>query len=558
MPWANWAGHPPGGKVNDMSAQHVRRAGARRRRALGLAVVGTAAGMLGITGSAVAGSSSISGEKVTLCHATGSSTNPYTVNTVDESSVQNPVSGELEGHGKHEDDVIPPFTQPKKSPPNGPGQFWTYNGNNWPAGEDLLANGCFPLGIKKTGDATVLPGGTIDYSVVVTNVGLKPVDYADVHVWDPSTDLMPPADTSDIPAGGKRTWTGTRTLTMEQGLDMCGGSVNNTAYVALQKLNGDKVSNARANARAAKKRTRVARKRSNSAPEMRSSTWMTDVVCPLDISITKSSEQASVEPGGTVTWAVPVTNTGPLAIPTATIAITDPTATLTPPADLPESLAPGATLEWTASSVVTADPALCGTSVANTASVDLDFSGGEYPKYTFTPGKDDTAVATPVPVSGGICTPVTPETPVTPAGTPAVSPASVPVALRPAGPALEVTKTGTKTTRRGGFASYTVKVTNNGASTATGVVLRDTPPATMLWRAVPSGATVSGRVAQWNIGDLAPGQTVTKAVRFKMRLSATGRSCNVAVATATDADSARARACTTVVAARRPATPVTG
>lgn len=551
MPWTNWAGDPPGGKVDEMSAQHVRRAGARRRRALGLAVVGAAAGMLGITGSAVAGSSSSSGEKVTLCHATSSSTNPYTVNTVDKSSVINPVTGKLEGHGTHEDDVIPPFMLPKQSPPNDLGQFWDYNGNNWPAGDDLLANNCFPLGIKKTGDATVLPGGTIDYSVVVTNVGLKPVDFDDVHVWDPSTDLTPPADTSDIPPEGSRTWTGTRTITLEQGLDMCGGSVNNTAYVALEKLNGDKVSNARA----AKKRTRVARKRSNSAPEMRSSTWMTDVICPLDISIAKSSQQASVEPGGTVTWAVPVTNTGPLPIPTATIKITDPTATLTPPADPPTSLAPGATLEWTASSVVTADPELCGTSVSNTASVDLDFSGGEYPKYTFTPGEDDTAVATPIPVSGGICTP---ETPVTPASTPAVSPASVPVALRPAGPALEVTKTGTKTTRRGGFASYTLKVTNNGASPATGVVLRDTPPATMLWRAVPSGATVSGRVAQWSIGDLAPGQTVTKTVRFKMRLSATGRSCNVALASATDADTVRARACTTVVAARRPATPVTG
>lgn len=509
--------------------------------------------MLGIAGSAVAGSSDRSGEKVTLCHATSSSTNPYTVNTVDESSVVNPVSGELKGHGKHEDDIIPPFTLAKQSPPHPDDEFWNYEGNNWSAGEGLLANNCFPLGIKKTGDATVLPGGTIDYSVVVNNVGLEPVAFGKVYVWDPTTDLTPPADTSDIPPKESRTWTGTRTITLEQGLDMCGGSVNNTAYVALEKLNGDKVSNARA----AKKRTRVARKRSNSAPEMRSSTWMTDVICPLDISIAKSSQQPSVEPGGTVTWAVPVTNTGPLAIPTATITITDPTATLTPPADPPASLAPGATLEWTASSVVTADPALCGTSVSNTASVDLDFSGGDYPKYTFTPGEDDTAVATPIPVFGGICTP---ETPVTPASTPAVSPASVPVALRPAGPALELTKTGTKTTRRGGFASYTLKVTNSGASTATGVVLRDTPPATMLWRAVPSGATVSGRVAQWNIGDLAPGQTVTKTVRFKMRLSATGRSCNVALASAsaTDADTARARACTTVVAARRPATPVTG
>ena len=50
--------------------------------------------------------------KVTLCHATGSESNPWVLVTVSKMSV---LKG---GHGRHGDDVIPPF----------PG----FEGQNWP------------------------------------------------------------------------------------------------------------------------------------------------------------------------------------------------------------------------------------------------------------------------------------------------------------------------------------------------------------------------------------------------------------------------------------------
>lgn len=43
-------------------------------------------------------------DKVTICHATGSETNPYNLITVSVNSILNPA-----GHGDHEDDIIPPF-----------------------------------------------------------------------------------------------------------------------------------------------------------------------------------------------------------------------------------------------------------------------------------------------------------------------------------------------------------------------------------------------------------------------------------------------------------------
>lgn len=530
-----------------MSTRHVRRAGARRR-ALGLAAVGTAAGMLGIASAAAAGvpgppNGDGTKDKVTICHATSSWTNPYEQIEVSTNAIINQVNGQVQGHGKHKGDVIPEFSIPRATPQNPPGLMWTYPGMNMPEGQKLLDNNCFPLDIVKTGTPTVLPGGIVKYEVAVTNVGLKSVPFGAVKVYDKYVKLIPPDVTTSMKPGETRVWTGERKV--YDSLRMCGKGIKNTATVTLQRPPRSEDSR---------------RKRANGeGPMGDSSTWITSVVCPLDVAITKTPTQATVEPGGTVGYQVAVTNTGPLPVPYELIEVTDEGAALTPPANPPEFLAPGASLLWGASKTAGSDVSVCGTNVTNTASVTVNVPqppNGEPPKemgrrmplYTFTPGADDVATAVGIPVSGGIC--------------PVVAPASIPVtpvtAFRPAGPALSVTKTGPARALRGGFVNFRVTVTNTGGATATGVTLSDTPARSMQWRAVPSGAKVSGATATWTIGDLAAGQSVSKIVRMRMRLTATGRSCNTALATATGLDQAQARACVTVVAARRPATPVTG
>ncbi len=306
----------------------------------------------------------------------------------------------------------------------------------------------------------------------------------------------------------------------------------------------------------------------------------------VDLGITKTlTGPATVEPGGTVSYTVTVTNNGWWDLPAGAMTVSDPGADLTP-TDPSPALKVGASFEWTATKPVAASTEVCGTTVTNTASVAV---AAAVPPLSIAQRKrlakmskakrtaflkrvkkasngmaqaaptgfvdpvagNNSATAAGVLVTGGICT--TEETTVTPASVPGV------VAFRPASaPALAVNKTGTARVVAGGNLLYRITVTNAGTEAATGVVLNETPPGTMLWRAVPAGSTRSGRNVSWNIGTLEGGQSVTKSIRLKMRRTATGRSCNVASATSTNAGSARDRACTTVSVARRPVTPVTG
>ena len=99
-------------------------------RAAGTAVAFVAGLMLALV--SLGGTANASGgpkDKVTICHATSSSKNPY---------VQNAPSadGDVSGHDGHDDDIIPPFTYEDG------GVTKTYPGKNWgPEGQAIFANG---------------------------------------------------------------------------------------------------------------------------------------------------------------------------------------------------------------------------------------------------------------------------------------------------------------------------------------------------------------------------------------------------------------------------------
>jgi len=80
----------------------------------------------------------VNGDKVTICHATGSTSNPFVVITPD-------AEGVLRGHYDHQDqrDIIPPFTVRGES----------YPGLNWGSGKATYDNGC------EVPDSTGTPGG---------------------------------------------------------------------------------------------------------------------------------------------------------------------------------------------------------------------------------------------------------------------------------------------------------------------------------------------------------------------------------------------------------------
>ena len=102
--------------------------------------------------------------KVTLCHATASSSNPYTVIEVDVASVQ------FEGHDGHNGpifyaeipkdeqwgDIIPAFDY---------GDGMQYAGKNWPAGQPIVDAGCV-LATPGTTTTTAVPATTTTTTTV--------------------------------------------------------------------------------------------------------------------------------------------------------------------------------------------------------------------------------------------------------------------------------------------------------------------------------------------------------------------------------------------------------
>ena len=102
--------------------------GPHRSSRLRVAVVGMLiGGTMGIA-SLAAVAASAGGERVTICHATGSATNPYVQITVSENAVR-----EGRGHNRNShqggEDIIPPG-------PDHPGRNWDV------AGQTIYGNGC--------------------------------------------------------------------------------------------------------------------------------------------------------------------------------------------------------------------------------------------------------------------------------------------------------------------------------------------------------------------------------------------------------------------------------
>ncbi len=100
--------------------------------------VAIALAALGVASFAVVSLASNGGdshEKVTLCHATGSQSNPYVSVDVNISSAGDAV--DAKGHNAHDGDIIPPYGY------SGQDGSMSYPGKNWTAeGQDIWNDGC--------------------------------------------------------------------------------------------------------------------------------------------------------------------------------------------------------------------------------------------------------------------------------------------------------------------------------------------------------------------------------------------------------------------------------
>src|SRR5438270_13753604 len=99
-----------------------------------LVAIGAAALAAGLAASmAVGGNPNNAHNKVTICHATGSKTNPYVRITPD-------AAGVVAGHAAHQDmrDIIPPFDYKDSG-----GNLHHFPGQNWDAQHQAIYNnGC--------------------------------------------------------------------------------------------------------------------------------------------------------------------------------------------------------------------------------------------------------------------------------------------------------------------------------------------------------------------------------------------------------------------------------
>lgn len=77
---------------------------------------------------------------------------------------------------------------------------------------------------------------------------------------------------------------------------------------------------------------------------------------------------------------------------------------------------------------------------------------------------------------------------------------------------LDVSKTGPATVAPDGDLTYTVTITNHGPSPAQDAVVTDDLPAQLTGVTASDSATVAGGTVTWNLGTLAPGQSVIRTI----------------------------------------------
>jgi uncharacterized repeat protein (TIGR01451 family) len=156
-------------------------------------------------------------------------------------------------------------------------------------------------------------------------------------------------------------------------------------------------------------------------------------------------------------------------------------------------------------------------------------------------------------------TPATPPaatpTPTKPAETPAAptpvnNPVTDPGTLQPnqTAPKLTVSKRGPVKTRAGGTLRYSVVVKNTGSAVAENVEVDDTLPETASVVSRGSANLRSGRLV-WTVGRLAAGASRTFTVVLRADGDATGRVCNIVMATGDGGLKASARTCARIVGA---------
>ncbi len=320
------------------------------------------------------------------------------------------------------------------------------------------------LSIAKTGTATAAQGATVTYTIVATNNG--PSNVVDTAI----ADTVPGAITGV-------TWTCTTTGTAN--CDTASGSGNAIALTA--DINGAPGNNVTITVTGTATTVGSVTNTATITPPGgftdtnladNTSSQPTTITPAADLAIAKTGT-ATVAQGGAVSYTITVTNLGPSNVTGAQIVDTVPAAIT------------GVT--WTCTSAGTA---ACGTASGSGNAISLlgNVNAGAGNSLTINVSGTAATVgavtntATVAPPAG-VTDPVTGN-----------NSASQPTTITPSAD-LAITKTGTATVAQGGAVTYSIVVTNNGPSNATGATIADTVPAGITgvsWSCASAGTASCG------------------------------------------------------------------
>jgi len=350
------------------------------------------------------------------------------------------------------------------------------------------------ISVTKSGPASVAPGGTLNYTVVVRNGG--PDAAAGVVVTDtlPVGVTFVSASAGGTVAGRVVTWPAIATL--------AAGATQSLTVVATAPTSGGPL----VNVAAATSTTSdpVPGNNDGSAATAR----VTTVLAPptADVAVTKTGA-TTVLPNGTVAYTIVASNSGP----------------------------------GTAAAVVVTDTLPAGVSVVSVShGATLSGSVLTWPAVSLPPGSAITyALVVRAPTTGSSFTNVVAATSPTPDPNPtnndgSASTARVTTTITPTAD-LVASKVGPATATPGAPVTYAITVRNDGPAVATDVVVTDTLPAGATFLSASDGGTVANGVVTWPlISTLANGASVQYAVTIAAPTA--GSMVNVVAARASSVD----------------------
>jgi uncharacterized repeat protein (TIGR01451 family) len=333
------------------------------------------------------------------------------------------------------------------------------------------------LSITKTdGSLTYTPGGTVTYTIVVSNAG--PTNAVDASV----------ADTFDVTRLTNISWGCVATGTAD-----CGATTNGTTDIAVSDVDiaagagnfltytvtADVLASATGNL--VNTATVTANNETDGTPANNSATDTDTLDAQSDLSITKDDGSLTYTPGGTVTYTIVVSNAGPTNAVDVSVADTFDVTRLT-------------NINWSCVATGTAD---CGATTNGTTDIavsDVDIAAGAGNFLTYAVTADVLASATGNLVNTATVT-ANNETDSTPANNSATDNDTLDAEAD-----LSITKTdGSLTYTPGGTVTYTIVVSNAGPTNAVDASVSDTFDVTRLtninWNCATTGSADCGSTA---------------------------------------------------------------